>query len=153
MTPDYSALVRYASANPSIATNVALATAYAAATTTTRRRLLPISNLLQWGGAGPLDAIDAAQAFAHPNPPTQKAVRAACKAAIKMFGATDTFDLDAPVNRGLLGLFVAVAIMSQAESDSLLALGDVAVPLYSQPGEFGLVPTADDFAAIHVRAS
>ena len=149
---DYSAL-RAALDDPAYLglTDSDAAAHFNAVTQAMRVPVISITAVLQWAGAGPLDTIDAGQSFAHPDAPTQRAVRAACKAAMRLFnGTTDNFDLDSPTNRQLLGLFVAVGIVTAPERDALLALGDRLAPLYSQPGQFGVPASAADVA--HARS-
>jgi hypothetical protein len=120
-----------------------------AKTVVIRDPIIPISWVLQWAGSGPLDSIEALEAFDHPDAGTRKAVRSASKAAMRLFGGvTDTFNLDSGTNRALLGVFVMVGAVTQGEVDDLLSYGDVSTPLYARPGFTGSRLTAEDIQAI-----
>jgi hypothetical protein len=58
------ALKAFADANPG-KTDAELVTLYSAATVVVRQPIVPIADVLQWSGSGPLDSIDAAQGFTH----------------------------------------------------------------------------------------
>ena len=84
---------------------------------------LGIATVLQWAATGPLAQIKAGQSFTNANAALQNAVQSACTAALSLFGGSFTFfDVSDPANLSLLALLVANGVITQAQSDALVAL-------------------------------
>jgi hypothetical protein len=86
-------------------------------TWTAARPLIPIATVLQWGATGPLAAIQAAQTSQIPGVPS------IAIASILGFQALPTFDVSSPANLQSLAIFVQASVLTQAQVDSLKALG------------------------------
>ncbi len=92
---------------------------------------IAVSDVLRWSASGPFDAIDEGRGFqpADSGNPVQvaqaRAIRSACKAAMRIFDLSDPFNISNATNQALLSTFVAVGILSQEEVDALFALAQV----------------------------
>lgn len=101
---------------------------------------VPMAQVLQWAGGGPMEATDQGQTH------TNISVRSAAKTAMKMFGTVGEMDVDDPTNQQFFNMFVQAGVWTAAWRDALLALGDVpATPAEHQWGP-GTDVTADDIA-------
>jgi hypothetical protein len=145
-TPNYTALRSWLDHPDRVdLPDIAAAEAYTAETVTVREPRLTRMAVRNWGArSGARAAIRRATTADNPT------IASIALAVEDFMAGGDYLDMDDPNNQAMLGALVQGGVLTASQRDSFLALTERTVPLYSQPGEFGVPATEHDIA--HARS-